>query len=149
MAKRLKAHKNITRIKNLKNRRDEYWVRIQRGGEQICNRHFYDADYGDSRLALTAAQIYRDSMLIVNPKMSRQQFARRKMRNNTSGTTGVQKIIKDTKLESNSISYRVRWIPKKGGKRISATFTVAEHGEDAERLAIEARERGITEMRES
>ena len=146
MRKRPKSRKNITRIKNIEGRRDEYWVRIQRRGRKVCSQHFYDTDYPSATAALRAAQEFRDRMLTENPKISRQEFAQRKFRKSSSGVLGVQKITKEVDSKTTVIGYRARWIPKKGGKRVSATFTIREYGKKAKRMALEARERGVAEM---
>lgn len=149
MRKKPKSRKNITRIKNLKGRRDEYWVRIQRRGKQVCSRHFYDDQYPSATAALHAAQEYRDRMLVENPKMSRREFAQRIVRASSSEILGVQKITKKNGNKTVTVAYRARWIPKKGGKRVSATFTVAEHGRKAKSLARQARIDGVNSMKES
>ena len=146
MRKRPKSRKNITRIKNFENRRDEYWVRIQRRGRKVCSQHFYDSDYPSPAAALRAAKDFRDRMLAENPKISRQEFAQRKIRKSLSGEIGVQKITKKTDNKITVVGYRARWIPKKGGKRASATFTIREYGKKAKKLALEARARGVAQM---
>lgn len=144
MAKRAKALKNITRVRNMAGRPNEYWVRVFRFGKKICDKHFYDSHYESAKLAREAACAFRDEILQDNPKMTRQEFAQRKMRNNKSGIVGVQELKRDGQFEV--VAYRARWIPKKGGKRVSATFTVAEHGRKARKMAVEARENGVFGM---
>lgn len=137
--------KGITRIENYRNRADGWWVRLQRRGVKFSG--FYkDSDYASKSAALRAAREHYRQLTRDNPKTSRREYAER----NTARTgeiIGVQRVV-NVRHGHEYQSWKVRWSPKKGVRRVK-TFSIEFYGEaEAKRLAIEARLKGLAEMRE-
>ena len=135
--------KGITRFENYERHSKGWWVRLHRRGELI-SKFFKDSDYPNKSAAKKAAQEYYRQLASENPKMSRRDFAERRMAH-SSEIIGVQKVV-SVRFGHEYESWKARWSPKKGVRRVK-TFSVDFYGEEeAKRLAIEARQRGLEEM---
>lgn len=140
--------KGITRIENYKNRADGWWVRLQWRGEKF-SRFFKDADYGGKSGALKSARQFNRELRSTYPKPTRQENSQRQTAR-TGKIIGVRRLVKTDKRWEN-LTYEVweaRWSHKKYQRRVR-TFSIEKYGEEeAKKLAIEARQQGLSEMGE-
>ncbi|QDT12162.1 AP2 domain protein [Planctomycetes bacterium K23_9] len=139
------ANRNITRI----NRQSTggYLVRITRKGK-LRSKYFADVD-GGKRKALQEARLYRDELESKMRGYSSKQLAKKERADNTSGYPGVRKATEaDPRWPSNPCyNYWIaQWSPSKGVRR-TRRFSVEKYGEEeAFRLAVQARKRGVASM---
>jgi hypothetical protein len=137
--------KGITRFENYKNNADGWWVRLRRQGETL-SKFFKDSDYPSKAAALKAAREHYRQLVKENPKTSRREFAERKTAR-SSEIVGVQRVV-SIRFGHEYEHWKARWSPKKGVRRVK-TFSVDFYGEEeAKRLAIEARQKGLEEMQD-
>lgn len=139
------ANRNITRIE--RQTTGGYLVRITRKGK-LQSKYFADVD-GGKRKALRDARAFRDELESKMRGYSSKQLARKERADNTSGYPGVRAVEEaDPRWPSNPC-YRywiAQWSPSKGVRR-TKRFSVDKYGEDeAFRLAVKARKRGVAEM---
>ncbi len=125
-----------------------YLVRVTRKGV-LHSKYFPDAEYGGKRKGLAAAREYRDELESALKGYTVQQLAKRGRSNNTSGIVGVRVVEEvDYRWESQP-TYRywvAQWSPKKGVRK-TARFSVEKYGEEeAYRLAVKARKKGLESM---
>jgi hypothetical protein len=137
--------KGISRIENYKNRANGWQVRLQCRGESF-SQFFKDSDYANRDEALKAAQKYNHELRRKHPKISRQESAERKTAK-TAEIVGVRRLFKPRYGHIYEV-WEARWSPKKYVRRVR-TFGIEKYGEEeAKRLAIEARLKGLAEMSE-
>lgn len=137
--------KGITRIENYKNRVDGWQVRLLCRGETF-SQFFKDSDYVSKETALKAARKYYRQLTSEHPKMSRQENAERKT-SRTGEIIGVRRLLKPRFGHTYEV-WEAKWSPKKY-QRLVRTFSIEKYGEEeAKRLAVEARLKGLAEMSE-
>ena len=135
--------KGITRFENYERSPKGWLVRVHRRGK-LESKFFKDSDYPNKRAVQKAAREHYRQLDSENPKMSRREFAERRMAH-SSEIVGVQRVI-SVRFGHEYASWKARWSPKKGVRRVK-TFSVDFYGEEeAKRLAIEARQKGLEEM---
>lgn len=135
--------KGITRIENYKRRADGWLVRLQRRKKKF-SYFFKDSDYGSKSAALQAARQRYSRLVEENPKISRQEHAERET-SRTGEIIGVRRLLKPRFGHVYEV-WEARWSPKKNKRRVK-TFSIEKFGEEeAKRLAIEARLKGLAEM---
>ena len=144
--KKPKSLYGIYRIDNEKYHAHSWRVSLRRYGNRYI-RNFPDLKYGGKRQALSAAKLYRDSLIEKHPAMTRRDYANVLRVNNRSGVPGVYRYRKTFRLhngvEKESWYWEASWpVDSKG--RSKATFSVNQYGEEkARELAIEAREKAM------
>lgn len=140
------ANRNITRID--RKTTGGYLVRITRRGK-LHAQLFADRDYGGKRKALAAAKAHRDHLEQKLRGYSRRKLAEKPRVNNTSGIAGVRYVEETDPRWKSKPTYRywiAQWSPQGGGRR-TAKFSVEKYGdEEAYRLAVKARRKGLREM---
>ncbi|MFK8114354.1 MAG: AP2/ERF family transcription factor [Rubripirellula sp.] len=141
----MRANRNITRIERLTT--GGYLVRVTRRGK-LHSAFFSDEEYG-KRGSQKAAREYRDELEKKLKGFTSKQLAKKQRSNNTSGVAGVRLVEEtDYRWESEpTYQYWVaQWSPKKGVRK-TRRFSVEKYGHDeARRLAIKARNKGVNEM---
>ena len=141
-----RAMYGISRIDDDRHHTHAWRVSLRRQGKALVG-NFPDRKFGGSGAALDAAQSYRDELLKNYPPLTRQEFARIRRRNNTSGVTGVFRYSKKYQLANGTIRESWYWgaqWPTDSGEFKSVNYAVKQYGEEmARRLAIEARRAGL------
>ncbi|QEG43061.1 AP2/ERF family transcription factor [Roseimaritima ulvae] len=142
----MKANRNITRIE--RQTTGGYLVRIMRRGK-LHSAFFSFNEYGGKRKALLAAREHRDALEQKLRGISRKKRAQTLRANNTSGVPGVR-LVKETdprwKSRPTYHCWVAQWSPSKGVRK-TKRFSVEKYGnEEAYRLAVRARKRGVAEM---
>lgn len=138
-----KKIKGITQFENYERHSKGYWVRLHRKGELI-SKFFKNSDYPSKKAAEKAAREYYQQLVSENPKMSRREFAERRMAHSCE-IIGVRRVV-NVRYGHEYENWEARWSPKKGIRR-KKSFSVNFYGEEeAKRLAIETRQRGLEEM---
>jgi hypothetical protein len=101
---------------------------------------FSDVRHGNEQAALIAAQAWRDAIEQMHPKQTRRDLSMRQVKNNTSGRTGVHRIVKPRKRGEPAI-YWEAITPSWVAPRRRCSFSVGQYGdEEAFRLAVAARQ---------
>ena len=143
----MKANRNITRI-DRESTGGGYLVRVMRKGKRV-SQYFSDQEYGGKRKALLAARKHRDKLEDKMRGYTAKQLSQIQRSNNTSGIVGVRRAVEtDYRWDSEpTYGYWVaQWSPKKGVRR-TKRFSIEKYGEDeAYRLAVQARKRGVASM---
>ena len=143
----MKAIRNILRVDRA-TISGGYLVRVTRR-RKLSTKLFCDKEYGGKRKALLAAKKYRDKLEKTLKSYSAKELARKPRANNTSGIAGVRLALeRDTRWESEpEYEYWVaQWSPEKGVRR-TRRFSVDKYGYDeAYRLAVKARKKGVASM---
>lgn len=143
-----RPNRNITRIDTGSTHGFE--VRFMRRG-YVFEKLFSDAVYGGKRKALAAAREYRDELEAEYPHYSRKEVARIKSERNTSGVVGVRLSEEtDDRWPSKPVYlyWVAQWSPSPGVRK-TKRFSVNKYGEEeAFRLALAARRKGVREMDE-
>ncbi|TWU50936.1 AP2 domain protein [Rubripirellula tenax] len=142
----MSANRNITRIEHVST--GGYMIRIMRKGK-MHQKYYSDTECGGKRKALTAARTERDKMESKLKGFTAKQIAKKERANNTSGVVGVRYVEEtDLRWESQPVyGYWVaQWSPSKGVRK-TARFSVEKYGDDeAFRLAVKARNKGVNSM---
>jgi hypothetical protein len=119
-----------------------------RKGKRVT-KYFSDADYGGKRKALLAAQKHRDALEQKMRGYTARQLSQKERSNNTSGIVGVRRVEETDYRWNSQPTYGfwvAQWSPRKGVRR-TARFSIEKYGEDeAYRLAVQARKRGVASM---
>lgn len=143
----MQANRNISRI-DRETTGGGYLVRVMRKGKR-ATKFFPDNEYGGKRKSLVAAKEYRDQLERTMRGYTAKQLSQKQRSNNTSGIVGVRKVYEtDYRWESEpTYGYWVaQWSPKKGVRR-TKRFSIEKYGdEEAYRLAVQARKRGVASM---
>ena len=125
-----------------------FLVRVTRKGK-LRSDYFRDADHGGKRKALLAARKFRDDLEKKHRRYTSKQLAKKLRSNNTSGEAGVRYVEEvDTRWESQPCYgyWIAQWSPKKGVRK-TKRYSVLKYGDDeAYRLAVQARRKGVAEM---
>ncbi len=125
-----------------------YEVRVMRRGK-MKQRYFSDITSGSKRKALAAARELRDELEAEAEHFTRKEIARKKSSRNTSGVVGVRLVEeKDPRWKSKPVYmfWVAQWSPSPGVRR-TKRFSVNRYGEEeAFRLAVKARKKGVAEM---
>jgi AP2 domain len=141
----MNPNRNITRIERLNS--GGYLVRVTRRGK-LYSEFFSDETYG-KRGSLLAARKHRDSLEAKVQGYSPKQMANKERSNNTSGVPGVRLVEETDYRWASEPTYQywvAQWSPKKGVRK-TKRFSVEKYGfEEAKRLAIKARKKGVAEM---
>ena len=144
MPRNSSSRKGLTRIENMKTRVDGWWVRIQRNGV-MYSEFFKDSDYESKWAALNAARNHYFKLAREHPR-SRKAYAERMT--HRSGIVGVRRVIKPSKGHEYE-SWIATWSPRMGANQKTKSFSIDKYGEkEAKRLAIEARKKGVAEMKD-
>lgn len=116
-------------------------VRLQRQGKRYA-RFFGDGVWGGAARAYEAAREWRDELLRQLKTVERIRTCRTSNRNQ-SGVVGVSKVT----VATNGATYefwQATWSPEPGRRR-TVKFSISRYGErQAFRLAVAAREEGIS-----
>jgi len=143
----MQANRNISRI-DRETVGSGYLVRVMRKGKR-ASQFFPDAEYGGKRKALVAAKKQRDLFEQKMRGYTAKQLSQKERSNNTSGIVGIRRVDEtDYRWESKpTYGYWVaQWSPKKGVRK-TKRYSVEKYGEDeAYRLAVLARKRGVASM---
>ncbi|MDB4354101.1 AP2 domain-containing protein [Akkermansiaceae bacterium] len=116
-------------------------VRLQRRGVKYA-KYFGDRVYGNPEEALRAAKGWRDSLLKRIDDCDQARICNRSARNR-SGVVGVSLVTVLTN-GSEYLFWQATWSPE-AGKRRCVKFSVMRYGDrEAFRLAVEAREDGVS-----
>lgn len=111
---------------------------------------FSYSKYGGKDGALQAAKKFRDSKLKEFPKLNRREIAQLHKKNNPNKKVGVSKITHTDHRPHGEYTYwyyQAFWSPAPGVHK-SRKFSISKYGEkEAYRLACEARDKGLAEMR--
>ncbi|NOU12322.1 MAG: AP2 domain-containing protein [Nitrospira sp.] len=139
---------HIYRIDHDPSHTHSWYVTIQRRG-QVYHRHFTDSVYGGKTKALTAATVYRDSLLMRLQPLTRAERCRIRKKNNRSGVSGVTRI--DAVGKANGRIYHRRyWLaqwPIGNGKAQQKRFSIKIYGErGAFQRALRARQAALTRL---
>lgn len=144
----LNPNRNLTRVQ--RETSGGYMVRMMRKGTLHAD-YFSDIEYGSQRKALQAAKKFRDELEKKLKSFTAKQKAKRERSNNTSGVVGVRYVEEtDARWDSQPVyGYWVaQWSPEKGVRK-TARFSVEKYGDDeAYRLAVKARNKGVASMKE-
>ena len=149
MTSRSPAMYGISRIDDDAHNTHAWRVSLRRRGKSLV-KNFPDKKYGGKRDALAAAKKYRDQLLEQYPPLTRKEFASVRRRNNKTGITGVYRYAKKYRLADGQEKERWYWEahwPTESGQHESVNYSVNNYGEElARRLAIRARERGMSQV---
>jgi hypothetical protein len=141
----MNSNRNITRIE--RETTGGYIVRVTRKGK-LRSKYFPDSN-GGKRKALRDARAYRDELESKFKGYSVKQLAKQERSNNTSGYPGVREVVEADPRWPSQPKYRywiAQWSPAKGVRR-TRRFAVNKYGEEeAFRLAVQARKRGVASM---
>ena len=136
----------ISRFDDEKRYSHGWRVSLLRQGRRLVE-NFTDKKHGGRQRALRRAQRYRDELLRKFPPISRKEVCLIRRSNNQSGISGVCTYAKRYKLQDGSYRETRYWDaswPGEDGKKVSASFSVKEYGEEMARsMAIRARQRGL------
>lgn len=123
-----------------------YWARYTREGVTFTES-FAISKYDSYQAAFEAAKQWADDARRILPPMSRKEFRQIKRKNNTSGYPGVERKV-ESKDGIDYPYWEAVWVDNEG-KRRHRSFYIKQRGEEeAQRLAIEARENAIAELDE-
>jgi len=140
-------NRNITRIDRLTS--GGFLVRITRRGK-LRSQFFSDTEYGGKRKSLVAARKFRDELEAKLKGYSSKHLSNQLRANNTSGVPGVRYVEEvDPRWESKPCYgyWIAQWSPEKGVRK-TKRFSVEKYGdEEAFRLAVQARKRGVAAMK--
>ena len=129
----------IARI-DLPDQRTHGWqVRLQRRGIKY-GKFFSDSSYGDPRIALANARVFRDQLISELETQAKNQarICTRSTRN-SSGVVGVSKISISAANGATYHFWQATWSPQPG-KRCCVKFSIKRYGEsEAFELAVQAR----------
>ena len=143
-----KLNRNISRIDS--GSTHGYQVRFMRRGYSF-DQLFSDSIFGGKRKALHAAREFRDELEAEYPHYSRKEVAKIKSARHSSGTVGVHLSEEIDGRWPNKPVYLywvAQWSPEPGVRK-SRRFSVNKYGSDeAYRLAVNARRKGLREMSE-
>ncbi len=143
----MRANRNITRI-DRETVGGGFLVRVMRKGKR-ASQFFADRDYGGKRNALSAARSHRDHLEQTMRAWTAKQLSQKERSNNTSGIVGVRRVEEtDFRWQSQpKYGYWVaQWSPSKGVRK-TRRFSIEKYGEqEAYRLAVQARKRGVASM---
>lgn len=148
-AKKSKPNRNISRI-DFKNDAGEVthggWeVRFHRRGKKI-EKFFSDNIFGSKTKALAQARVYRDEIESKLPKLNVHELSRTPSKRNQSGIVGVRRH-EQTDVRGDwgyTYSFWVAQWTDENGKRRTRSFSINHYGEEeALRLAIKARKKGM------
>ena len=144
----MRANRNITRIERIHT--GGYLVRVTRKGK-LHSKFFSDEDYGKKK-ALAEAKKYRDGLEKKLKGYTSKQLASKQRVNNTSGYVGVRLVEETDPRWKSKPTYQywvAQWSPKKGVRK-TKRYSVDKYGfEEAKRLAIKARKKGVASMKSS
>lgn len=116
-------------------------VRLQRQGKRYA-RFFADGVWGGPRKSYQAARDWRDALLQKLENEERIRTCRPSARNQ-SGVVGVSRVS----VSTNGATYefwQATWSPEPGRRR-TVKFSISRYGEQkAFRLAVSAREEGVS-----
>ena len=154
MARKPNPNQNITRIetRGVEGRRPiRGWeVRIYRRGERF-NQFFSDSAHGGKAKALEESRKVRDKMERKMKPFTRRELAGKITARNTSGHRGIRLRKTNIKVGDKTYSYdhvEASWSPEPG-KVVKKSFSVAKLGiENAWKLAIEARQKAVTKLKD-
>ncbi|MEM9586078.1 MAG: AP2/ERF family transcription factor [Planctomycetota bacterium] len=142
----MRANRNISRVDA--DSKHGYLVRVMRRGNRK-QKFFSDSTYGGKRKAQDAARAFRDKLEKSMKSYSAKELAKKERSNNTSGTVGVRLVEETDYRWASEPTYRywvAQWSPAKGVRR-TKRFSVEKYGEDeAYRLAVNARRKGVRQM---
>lgn len=142
----MRANRNITRID--RKTTGGFLVRVVRR-RKLYSNFFADHEHGGKRKSLAAARQYRDELEAKLKPISAKKLAQLTRSNNTSGIPGVRLVTETDARWASKPTYSfwvAQWSPKEGGRK-SKRFSVNKYGnEEAKRLAIAARKRGVRSM---
>lgn len=123
-------------------------VRVSRRGQRF-HPYFSDSKYGGARGALAAALAMRDEIELLNPPLTRQDWAERPMRSNKSGVPGVQIRYTESTAGRKRRTYAyvlAMWSPRPGVVE-RRYFSILKHGRaKAWKMAVAARREGVRTM---
>ena len=143
----MKANRNITRVDRATS--GGYLVRLTRRGKQT-SKFFGDKDCGGKKKALTAAKKFRDDMEKKLKGYTAKELSKKLRSNNTSGVVGVRLVEEIDKRWPSQPTYKywvAQWSPEKGVRK-TARFSVEKYGdEQAYKMAVKARNRGVRTMK--
>ena len=126
-----------------------YLVRVTCRGK-LSSKTFYDSDCGGKRKSLAAAKKHRDHLKSTLKPYSAKELARKLRSNNTSGQAGVRLAVEVDPRWPSEPEYEywvAQWSPAKGVRR-TKRFSVEKYGHDeALRLAVKARKRGVAAIK--
>jgi hypothetical protein len=135
----------IRSIQRLDDHLEKAWrVTVNRISEGLrFNKQFRDSQFGGEAGALAAALSWRDEIERLHPRLTRAERAERLRRTNTSGKTGVMKVVLVVRRRDGSERIAENWTAQTPGgvkPRRSRMFSTEKYGErEAYRLAVEAR----------
>lgn len=139
---------HIYRIDSAKSRTHAWVVTVQRRG-RIYHQHFADLVHGGKRKALTAAKVYRDTLLASLRPLTRQELCTKRKTNNRSGVSRVTRI-EAVETSQGRIWSRRYWLaqwPIGGGKARMKKFSIKRYGEHgAFQRAVRARHEALTNL---
>lgn len=149
---RKKTKRNISRIEVGQDGGKVYggWeVRLQRKGKKIA-KFFSDLNFGGKRAALQAAKEFRDQLEQRYKKSTVRELSEKPSIRNRSGVVGVR--LHEQKDQRGEYEYHYwYWVAQwtdGHGKRKTKSFSVHQYGdEEAYRLAVEAREKGVEQAK--
>ena len=120
---------------------------MQRRGKKY-EKFFADRQCGGTRAALQAAKAYRDELEKKLKPYSVRELAKKPSVRNSSGIVGVRKGYQIEESDEYVYTYTfwiAQWTDGKG-KRKTRSFSVDKYGEEeAYRLAVQARTRGVNQ----
>ncbi len=142
--------RNISRIETISsagNFNCGWQVRLQRRGQRF-DRYFADNAHNGKRAALAAAKEYRDHLLEISRNYTVKELAQHPSSRNTSGVVGVRPAVQIEYRGGYEFTYHfwvAQWTDAEGRRR-TRSFSCDKYGDDeAFRLAMQARNRGVAE----
>ncbi len=144
--------RNISRVETFStsgNLNCGWQVRLQRRGKRY-DKYFADAGFSGKRAALASAKAYRDHLLEISRNYTTKELASRPSVRNSSGVVGVRPAVQTDQRDGYEFSYHfwiAQWTDHEGNRR-TRSFSVDKWGDDeACRLAIQARNRGVAQAK--
>jgi hypothetical protein len=144
--KRNPSMAGISRIDQPEKHNHGWFVRLTRHGKRY-SAFFSDKKNGGKTTALAKAKVAYQKLVKSHPHMSRKEFAQIERRSNKTGIVGVTKLIKEVRGRKYKF-WQATWSPEPGAVRKKA-FSVTRYGDDkAKKMAVNARKKGLTEMKD-
>lgn len=121
-----------------------WFARYTREGVTF-RKSFADSEFGSPEASLEAAKQWHLEAKTLLPPLNRREYAQQKKATNKSGHVGVYRASNVSKGHTYCYWFAT-WSPRKGEKKFKR-FSINKFGEEgARKLAIEARDKAISEL---
>ena len=127
MPSAIRPNYGISRIDQPEKKNHGFYVRITHRGK-TTQKYFPDKASGGKTKALKQAKEFRDALVAKLPKAKREAATRKRRKVKQSGVTGVTHVVSKSPAGKTYEYWQAAW--EESGKRKTAKFSVAKHGND-------------------